>query len=73
MRAGQQQQRPTRRSHLLDSLWMGCGHVGLKLWLPLNPSFGGDREDMFVSKRIIMTIPTQVWIVDEMFGFILSG
>ena len=58
----------SKRSHLLDSLWLGCGHVGLKLWLPLNPagssrsaaSLDGEKEDMFVSKRIIMTIPTQV-------------
>ena len=55
-----------RGSHLLESLWLGCGHVGLKLWLPLNPAGGRssvadpDRQDIFVSKRIIMTIPLQV-------------
>jgi hypothetical protein len=45
--------------HLLESLWLGCGSSGIKVWLPLYPRDEG--HPTFLSKRIMLTLNIMVY------------
>eukprot|EP00118_Oscarella_pearsei_P005029 m.22388 g.22388 ORF g.22388 m.22388 type:complete len:1352 (+) comp28341_c0_seq2:42-4097(+) len=46
--------------YLLESLWLGCGAGGIKVWLPLFPKEVGSQSG-FLSKRIMLTFSLDIY------------
>ncbi|XP_071952667.1 guanine nucleotide exchange factor subunit RIC1-like [Antedon mediterranea] len=49
-----------KKPHLTESLWLGCGATGMKVWLPLYPE-GDEKRHGFLSKRIMLSFHLKIY------------
>ncbi|XP_033103586.1 RAB6A-GEF complex partner protein 1-like [Anneissia japonica] len=49
-----------KKPHLMESLWLGCGATGMKVWLPLYPD-GDEKHHGFLSKRIMLSFHLKIY------------
>ncbi|XP_077981374.1 guanine nucleotide exchange factor subunit RIC1-like [Glandiceps talaboti] len=55
------------KPHLMEALWLGCGAVGMKVWLPLFPT-KEDKPHSFLAKRIMLPFKLQIYPLAVLFA-----
>ncbi len=61
---------PLRRNGLWESLWLHCGALGMRIWLPLFPHQG---EKSFMAKRIMLPVPVSIYPLGNSSSFMLQS
>ena len=53
----------SQKIHLRDSLWLFCGRLGMRVWLPVFPRENGGRSHRhtFMSKRIMLSFVLKIY------------
>nr|XP_006817611.1 PREDICTED: protein RIC1 homolog [Saccoglossus kowalevskii] len=57
----------SEKPHLMEALWLGCGAVGMKVWLPLFPT-KEDQPHSFLAKRIMLPFKLQIYPLAVLFA-----
>ncbi|XP_071485057.1 guanine nucleotide exchange factor subunit RIC1-like [Diadema antillarum] len=55
------------KPHLMESLWLGCGAAGMKVWLPLFPNQSEKQHHSFLSKRIMLPFQLRIYPLAVLF------
>ncbi|XP_063962298.1 guanine nucleotide exchange factor subunit RIC1-like [Lytechinus pictus] len=55
------------KPHLMESLWLGCGAAGMKVWLPLFPDRSEKLHHSFLSKRIMLPFKLRIYPLAVLF------
>lgn len=63
--------RDKKKLHLTDTLWLGCGHAGMRTWLPLFPR----SQEILGSKRIMLVFKSNIYPLAVLFdeAIVLGG